>query len=433
VHVKCIRRERAKKKRAGRSSGGGIRSPFKKYKMDEVFEMLIDRAEVFYPTHVPIPKDGLVKLPARFCLAENPEDSFRFLRMLIDLLKSDVEAIKIDFMDCSEMNLDASTCMDMILKHYFEYCKRDRTFPMKRIWTVNVVNESIRKFLYSTGTHKILNLSDLSYPDVKSYDLVRRRKGVAIGQKDVDTTTLANYVDSCLGVMKQSLSPEAKSDLGIIIGEVIINAEEHSSLPYRYSIGYFRDIAQSEKDKHYGSFQFVIFNFGQSMYERLRDPVACQNPEIILKMKRLSEQFINKGWLGRGAPEFTEETLWTLFSLQDGVSIIDKTRGNGTIRFIESFLKLGGETALKRSKLTLFSGSTRVVFDGTYSTRIKLNEKGQSHSVITFNLSGTLEDKPDKNFVTSTPYFFPGTMIYVDLCITEAILQQDNESGNNQS
>jgi hypothetical protein len=37
--------------------------------------------------------------------------------------------------------------------------------------------------------------------------------------------------------------------------------------------------------------------------------------------------------------------------------------------------------------------------------------------MMTFNESGDIEDKPDKNFVTFVPQFFPGTLFSAKICI----------------
>lgn len=59
-------------------------------------------------------------------------------------------------------------------------------------------------------------------------------------------------------------------------------------------------------------------------------------------MKALSNRYTEKKFWS--FKTFDEETLWTLYSLQDGVTSISPQayshRGNGSLRFIESFFNL---------------------------------------------------------------------------------------------
>lgn len=74
-------------------------------------------------------------------------------------------------------------------------------------------------------------------------------------------------------------------DLGYVIGETLINAEEHSSLKYRYLIGYFEECNQD--GKHFGLLNLVIMNFGQTIYEKFKYPIENIpiNTECLSKMK----------------------------------------------------------------------------------------------------------------------------------------------------
>ena len=149
-----------------------------------------------------------------------------------------------------------------------------------------------------------------------------------------------------------------------------------------------------------------------AIYEKFKDE-NCPNPIISDKMKELSKQYTHKGFLKK--KEFEEETLWTLYSLQDGVTSVSpekyKNRGNGSLRFIESFYNLKGCNASKLSKMTLQSGKANIVFDGKYPVTESM-VKGEKYRVLTFNSSGNIEDKPDNKYVKCSEFFFPGTFIH---------------------
>ena len=135
-------------------------------------------------------------------------------------------------------------------------------------------------------------------------------------------------------------------------------------------------------------------------------------------MKELSEKYTTSGWIK--AKEFEEETLWTLYALQEGVtSVPDKKRGNGSINFIESFFSLKGDMEDDHSSfLTIISGNTRITFDGKYQIVEKQRgTEGKTFKMMTFNESGNIEDKPDSKYVTFAGQFFPGTLITAKISI----------------
>ena len=118
---------------------------------------------------------------------------------------------------------------------------------------------------------------------------------------------------------------------------------------------------------------------------------------------------------------FDEESLWTLYSLQDGVTSVSpqeySQRGNGSLRFIESFFNLKNmDREDKLSKMVLQSGHTNIVFDGTYGTAERVVNKHR-YRVMTFNQSNDIEEVPDTKFVKRTDFYFPGTFIYANIIL----------------
>lgn len=117
--------------------------------------------------------------------------------------------------------------------------------------------------------------------------------------------------------------------------------------------------------------------------------------------------------------QFEEETLWTLYSLQDGVTSVSpssyKNRGNGSCHFIESFFNLRDESSESQlSKMVLHSGYTDILFDGSYGLSDRI-VNGDKYRVMTFNTSGNIEDMPNVKYVKSTNNYFPGTYISANI------------------
>jgi hypothetical protein len=138
------------------------------------------------------------------------------------------------------------------------------------------------------------------------------------------------------------------------------------------------------------------------------------------RMSSLSSKYTKKSLWSKS---FDEETLWTLYSLQQGitsVSIDSYKRGNGSIQFIESFFNLKGtnENADDISRMAIISGNTNIIFDGKYNIQNKIKGKDK-FKVMTFNNSNNIEDKPDNKYVRSVENYFPGTIISARILINK--------------
>jgi hypothetical protein len=403
------------------------KSTKKKVELPSILEFLFSNKNIFTIDEPHIPESGILTVPKIFSLTLNPKESYQFLKNLLYSLRfSESKNLKINYAKCEKIELGASITMDIILKEFIQYYndrfKKHLRIPILSIEAINIHNDNVKKFLFAIGASNTIKGIHTNYPDVLTYPLKIGQKGINIGQKEVESTKLVEHIEKCLNKMDKSLNQESQENFADIIGEVLNNAETHSSTNYRYSIGHFEYPENGEGD---GFFQFVIFNFGQTIYERLNDPVACTNKIIIKEMRQLSKRYTDKYWLGFGKDKVVEETLWTLYTLQDGVSCISPHRGNGTIRFIESFLDLRGKFNDEVSNMTLMSGNTKIVFDGTYHTIEKTNQDGERHKIITFNNSDSLDDKPDEKFVKFVENFYPGTILYARIHIKQENLENE--------
>lgn len=380
-----------------------------------------------------IPSDntnGVFKVPKDFDIVHNSEKSFSFIYDLTNgLIRQEHEKIIIDYSDCVNLELSSQVFLDAILKDvmkFFDKCnkyKKTQT-TVKEISGKSLTNPSINKLLLSVGSPAVHRKQSTNFNDVIPYYLcVRNREAsrnekVIMSKKEEDTTKLLEYVIKCLDRLKINLSQDSIDDLTTVIGETLINAEEHSTTNYRYSIGYFQDV--NDKDNHFGEFNLVIMNFGESIYEKFKNKKNL-NTEHRLDMNRLVSKYKSDKLFYEKT--FEEETLWTLFALQDGVSSVHTDtytkRGNGSIRFIDSFFKLKGNSERdNKSEMTILSGNTKIIFDGTYKIEemIKDNHK---YNIMAFNDKKSLDFAPDKKFVRFAENYFPGTIISVKVLISE--------------
>lgn len=375
--------------------------------------------------------NGHFKVPINFSIIDYPNESYKFIQQLLGALVTQKYAdITIDYTSCRRVDLGAQVLLDIIQKEIFVFYSKCNLFKstrtrVKQIWGKCQPNSDIEKLLYSVGSPAIHANKVKIYPDVIPYKLCvhNRDEGgdpVKIReQKDLDTTKLVDYVLDCLKTLNRKLAPDKLEDLSTVIGEILINAEEHSTTKHRFSIGYFNEM--NGNGKHYGVFRLVILNFGKTIYEKFKDP-SCPNQDIVLKMKNLSEQYTKKNFFS--FHHFEEETLWTLYALQDGVTSVAPARyirrGHGSIQFIESFFNIKGR--MKEfdniSRMTILSGNTSIAFDGSYNITMRKIEN-EEFKLMTFNHSGKIEDKPDSKFVKFVDNYFPGTIISAKILFNE--------------
>jgi len=370
-----------------------------------------------------IDNDGEFLVPKEFSIIDFPKESYKFIQeVTAALIFQKYQIVNIDYKNCIRADLGAQVLLDIILKDIITFFKtlrqiRSKYSQVKEINGTNFKDDGIKKLLFSVGSPAIHMDKTVHFKDIIPYKLcIHDREShidpiKIIEKKDIDTTTLVEYVLDCLKRLNKKLTPEKLDDLCIVISEILINAEEHSSTKYRFSIGYFHEI--QEDGKHYGVFRLAILNFGNTIYEKFKDP-NCPNTHIVSKMKKLSDSYNKRNIFFQ--KQFEEETLWTLYSLQEGVTTVapDKyrKRGNGSIQFIESFFNIKGEeeTTDEISRLAILSGNASIVFDGKYKIHEKITD-GEKFKYMTFNKSQNIEDKPDPKYVKFVDDYFPGTII----------------------
>ncbi|MGZ9677346.1 hypothetical protein [Flavobacterium sp. GNP001] len=370
-----------------------------------------------------------IKIPKNFCLNSHRNISLRFIYSLVNTILSDAyRNIIIDYSNCKEIDLSAQIFLDIILIDLFKFRKKrslyKKTKPFLRtIGGRNIEDENIQKIIFSIGSPAVINNRAHKFDDIVPYKLcIHNKEKKSINndkRKEIDATDLVQHVISSLATIQKKLSIDTIENLSTVFGEILINAEEHSTQNYRYSTGYFQQISNDKLKSAYGIYHLVILNFGDSIYQKFKSP-KCTNYEIKERMFELSRRYTANKWFSKS---FDEETLWTLYALQEGITSIpieDYKRGNGSIRFIESFFNLKSNSADldNISRLSLISGNTNIIFDGKYEIRDKFVGK-DSFKVMTFNDSGNIEDKPDRKYVKHIKDCFPGTIISAKILITK--------------
>ena len=369
---------------------------------------------------------GTVLIPQNFSIIDNPQDSYHALKRIVHgLLYENTKYLVLDYQQCNNTELETQALLDLILMDYSKCRKVCQKYKLKgakfsELKAENINDKNLQKMIWSVGSPVNLGIKEIDFPETEKFKLKTHdgKDGDIINQKDIDTSKLLDYLMNCLRRMKKEMSPEKISDMGNVIGETLINAEEHSTLKRRFSIGYFTEF--NENNSHYGLFNLVIMNFGKTIYQKFKSD-DCPNKSVVNRMEELSKKYTEKGFFSIGHIE--EECLWTLYALQEGVTSVSpdefSKRGNGSIQFIESFFNIKGSNGKDDvSQMTLLSGNTNILFDGTYEIQEKIRDN-QRYKMMTFNNSGNIEEKPDNKYVRHIEHHFPGTIFRAKILIND--------------
>lgn len=365
---------------------------------------------------------GVLIVPSIFSLTDNYSESCDFLGILFDVLDNQIyKKVYIDYANCTKIDVDASICMDIIIADFINYyiaCHKNmKKIGVSEITPLNYNTPVIEKVLFSIGAFSNLLRQSKKIDGITPFPLsINNRESRLCAQKrEVDITRMVDYIIDCLGKVNRNLTADAETNLYKVIGEMIINAEEHSTTAKRYAIGYFEE--RNEEGRHYGIFNLSILNFGATIYDTFKSD-ACENIIVKEQMADLSARYTRNGFFRKA--KFEEETLWTLYALQEGVTRKKEwKRGNGTIRFIESFFNLKGNSLCdSKSKMVIISGNTCILFDGRYKI-VEKKRNDKIYKMMTFNDVGNVENVPDDKYVTYTDNKFPGTIITARIFIDE--------------
>lgn len=374
----------------------------------------------------------ILKVPAIFSISEKPDETIAFLQKLYYYgSRSDIKEIHIDHSECYCLEIAASTIMDVIVLAIKEYHKKIK----KNIqFSGTIPSEGkVKDVFMASGLAAHMDLSidagiPMDWHNIKRFKLISGYHHSQIS--DITATKLAEYIIECMNTQGYTLNGKGKNLLGILFGEVLDNCEIHGGEQTTwFALGHYQ---QNNRAERYGEVQLVIFDFGNTIYEQLKEKTtSLRTKEKLEFLSSVHKKFYNKNW--------TEEMLYTLFSLQEGISRLkddkvegNRRRGTGTVRLINNFQLIGQTTENKTPLMSITSGHTHICFDGTYklkSQAVEDKEIGlEERKIIAFNEENDIFQPPDNRYVKRINTFFPGTVISLKFYFDREYLTQIMES-----
>lgn len=358
-------------------------------------------------------------IPEVFSLVKNPEEILDFVE---DIFKKGsqigVSEIVLDFRKCKEIDLDASTLLDVYLYALVSLKERCQNIKLNMEGPYWGIDNNVKHFLKVNGLFSHFNIdvpigaSDEEYNDHSPiFELVRGHSNSRASGRIA--TIITEYIDKCLKLNEYMLTLQGKSNFGQMLGEVVNNCEIHSGKEsVWHAIGHYVDKGHERE----GEVQLVIFDIGDTIYESFKSKDSSK--EMQEKFDSLCchhKKIFDRNW--------DEEALATVFVLQSKISRKrdsqdrnQQDRGTGTIRLIEKFREIGCTADGRQPVMSIISGKTQILFSGTYKLKDKKfnNDKifgNDNLKIIAFNDENDLYSKPDNKVVRKLKSFFPGTII----------------------
>lgn len=362
-----------------------------------------------------------LKVPDVFCFSRNPDEAISFINQVYSCATDlNVTKLHFDHTSCVTMGVCASTIMDIILLQ----CKKWRNSVKSPInYSGNLLrdgriskNTEVDRLLKASGILKHLNIYDKPIDAVECLNLIQNGESALVAESTID------YINRSLARHNLVLSPEGANYFGQLLGEISDNCSQHGGDgAVWYTLGHYSFNKQTSE----GKCQLVILDFGNTIYEGLKNTATTG-------MKKRIDKYVKRSWTLFPSRE-SEETLYTLFSLQQRVSRFEQkgiVRGNGTITFLDAFQNLfNNDSSTKRSMLSITSGRCSILFDGTYTLQEEVYPSGYRNKTIAFNSKNRLNVPPDRNYVRTLKNKFPGTIISMELYINNALI--DRKENNN--
>lgn len=353
-----------------------------------------------------------ISIPKVFSFLDAPEDVLDVLYSIVQgPSRQKCRQLFFDHRNCVEMDLGASIVMDVLAMEIRREWRIQKKARSIRGWFPK--SQDVKELLEVTG---IVRHLDIAPKDKRTsskflhFPLYIGRVTAAKPMESADTeqasSELADYFNACLATQNHSLTMAGFRHLAHMTGEILANAQEHSDSKKWYIIGYLRQAPGAKV----GECNLSILSFGRTIFDTLNDATSEQLKSELNTLSDLHEKagFFSQTW--------TKENLWTLYSLQEGVTRFrgtekGKDRGMGTVKMIDFFQRLGQTAESGRvPRMCVLSGSTIILFDDKY--RLKTETFGQEQrQVIAFNSENDLFRKPNKNNVKCVKGYFPGTLI----------------------
>lgn len=374
------------------------------------------------PTVSSLARDVRIQLPQDFTIVDNPTGCLAVFRRLAMCSRSNrLRRIHIDHSAVTKIDL----CAESVLDRFVKEIEHDARLKRKRLSLSGTLpsDPDIDMYVRATGIIKHLQIKK-AYLDPKDEGKLRILRVHSLGagdevglyemsKEESAVKKLIDYINECLGESGRTMTPNGEEALAAYAGEILNNVVEHSGRRDWSVVGYLNP----EDPMHIC--ELAVFNFGGSIADSFRN--VDKQSLVRRKVDAYTRSHERMG-------KWKRDNLVTVVALQQYISSKlseeQPDRGQGTVQLIDFFMDVHEECTGQSKdamKMALCSGSTHILFDGTY----RMEDDGTGRRVIAFNEQNDLRRPPDGHCVTNLQGFpFPGTAIMVKFPIQPSKIQE---------
>ncbi len=425
-------RKLLKRKRKGKVYADGKYNSVQKFRIkyetklvsnfkSKLFDFLIDNSFITGYEEV----KETISIPHVFCLEEHYNETIEIIgEIIISIWYNPGKTIKIDFSKCSQVGHSALFLLQILrleLQADFNDLNKRLSVLTSKI-DIDIIksnNKTVNLNLLLCGylnsevevEDGVEPINTLGYLKGK-----KEQKSYLENKKGINAKIIVSYINNCLRRNAFELSETGANDISSMVGEILSNAEDHSPFSTYYVTANYTQFNSNEIDNNVGELNLSFLNFGYSIYEGF-----CETKE---ENKELFDVLNDACSVIKMKSAFSEDNLFTLFALQDGVSRLkfsNASRGTGTMKFINCFFSFGdyqNNDKKQSPTLSILSGRTQLICDNKYQPFEKDNMY-----YVSLNDENDLSLPPNKSHLKDLRYKFPGTILSV-----KAYLNKDHIS-----
>lgn len=380
-------------------------------------------------------KNENVIAPKIFSFKDNFNECINFYKTyLSSYIYGNGHYLYVDFSSCEKVDVANFSFFDICTRKLNEFKTRYNSSIYSQVYKIidcipsrkNVpINRYLHAFKYRELNTEFVDNTRKFYP----LPLLsgKSKSHYSQNMKNVACQKITTFVDNSGSPFGVNLSQSSKNALEGFVAEVLDNAESHS---LKNSEWYVSGVSFNFPDDRteYIEVNLSIMNIGKSMFEGFED-TKQKNKDTYLKLEKLYKEHEKLFSINN---KFDKEALFTLYMLNDGVSRLkykDESRGNGTIKYINSFINIGayGNTSEKyEPQLNVISGKTILTCDYKY----KPFQKTEDIQQISLNKSKNIHELPDKKNLKSYNIEFPGTILETKVYLNKDIITNRVNNGN---
>jgi hypothetical protein len=356
-----------------------------------------------------------IDIPATFSIIDAPEQAIATIGLVARAAgRDDVSEISFDHRAVKLYDLAAEAILDMVALDVMNR-RRGTRAPVRFTGKLPTDTESDR-FIRAIGITHYLDIPGVSLKpseDTKLRRFYQSRRAPDPSMRTAVTSEkarvlakFADQIDACLGTVRRQMTPRGRAALLSYTGELIDNIEQHGRSCSWYISSYL------DPDRNPPMCEVAIFNFGLTFAETFQ---ALQEDSFPRELVRpYVDAHRRGGWF---SPAWNTDDLLTLVALQGGISSkasgASDTRGQGTvdlITFFQDICAACGPPSLAHARMAMLSGSTHILFDGTY----RMAPDFTGRQILAFNEANSLAEPPDLRYVRHLRDIrFPGTVVSI--------------------